>query len=339
MSLEVRLVAVPASALERHATRVATVLEVRVRLRGIGLVAGVVVLDLVVVPDRHPGMGRVQRLELLVGLVQVVLLPELGERLHVAVAVGAGLVDPVGGAGVIGVLIDVVAEADDQVEILLGHRRLGIEVAGLVVLAGEVGDLQRLLGIGRGQGAELPDLRVLVSGLEAVVVLMAGLEAGDALMDCVVLVLAGGHLGPLDDLAEAFVLGDLEGQPGDAVELGDPSPKRDRLGGREARGDAVGELAGLGERRSGAPRHRRIVERKAAPRRRPPRRRPGTRDASGSRSTEICSRQPFALSSDCRNAPTNDSLSRSNPIRVVTLLPGERSGRRLSAGIGSRYFG
>ena len=64
--------------------------RVRILLRGARLAVGVVVLDLVVVPDREEGMRGVHRLQVRVRLVEPVLLPVLAEQLGVAVVVVAG---------------------------------------------------------------------------------------------------------------------------------------------------------------------------------------------------------------------------------------------------------
>ena len=85
------------------------------------LVAGVVVLDLVVIPDHHERMGRMHVLEALVALVEAVLLAVLVERLHVSVAVDAGGVDA--RPAVRALLVDVVAEAENEVEVLLLRQR------------------------------------------------------------------------------------------------------------------------------------------------------------------------------------------------------------------------
>ena len=101
--------------LERDPADIAAVVEVL-------SVAGVVVLDLVVVPDRDEGVGGVQVLQALVALVEPVLLAVLVERLHVAVAVRAGGIGA--RAARVGVgLVDVVAEADDEVQVLLLRQR------------------------------------------------------------------------------------------------------------------------------------------------------------------------------------------------------------------------
>ena len=89
----------------------------RVHLGRVRALAGVVVLDLVVVPDREERVGGMHVLQVLVLLVEAVLLPELGQALHVAVLVGAGLVLAGGRAVVVVVLVDVVAEAEDEVEV------------------------------------------------------------------------------------------------------------------------------------------------------------------------------------------------------------------------------
>src|SRR6185295_4222660 len=86
----------------------------------LGDVAGVVVVDLVVVPGDNPREGGVGRLQVGVGAVLGEALPVAVERGRlgpdVTADVAAGrLVDA--GAG----LVDVVTEVHDEVEVLFGH--------------------------------------------------------------------------------------------------------------------------------------------------------------------------------------------------------------------------
>src|SRR5690606_27311414 len=93
----------------------------------LGEAAGVVVLDLVVVPGQRPGAAQMGGLEVGVGLVlgvaEAVLVEGLGRVVEV-VAHGA-----LGGEAV---LVDVVAEEDDEVDVGLGGE---VAVAGVVAVA------------------------------------------------------------------------------------------------------------------------------------------------------------------------------------------------------------
>src|SRR3954454_9141361 len=88
-----------------------------VLLMGTRLAVGIVVLDLMVVPGREERVRGVHRLQIRVGLIEAVLLPVLVEQLAVTVVVVAAGVEPNALAGPIGILVDVVTQADDQVQI------------------------------------------------------------------------------------------------------------------------------------------------------------------------------------------------------------------------------
>ena len=167
--LEEGLEAARAALEERHAR----VLGGRARL-----VARPVVLDLVVVPDREQRVGGAERAQVGVGVVERVLVAVLRQRLDLGVAVGAGLV-LAHRLVVVVLLVDVVAEADHEVQVVLVRQRgVGGVVAGLVVLAGEEGDPGGLARVGRPRGGEAPDGAVDRAGDEAVVVALARLEHG-----------------------------------------------------------------------------------------------------------------------------------------------------------------
>ena len=164
-----------------------------------GRAAGVVVLDLVVVPQHHGREARLDLAQRLVRAVQRVLLAVLVERLGRADVVDAGLARGLLGAAdlvvahacavldrVVGLVVDVVAEADDEVEVLARHRLVRVVVAVRVVLAGPEGEAHGLQRVGRQRGAEAPDGAVLGRRREAVVVLLVGLEARDPRLDVVV---------------------------------------------------------------------------------------------------------------------------------------------------------
>ena len=85
--------------------------------------------------------------------------------------------DAPGGADRVVVLgVDVVAEADHEVEVLLRQQRVGVEIAEREVLAGEEGEANRLVRVGRERGPEAPDRALLVARREAVVVLLVRLR-------------------------------------------------------------------------------------------------------------------------------------------------------------------
>jgi hypothetical protein len=123
-------------------------------------------------------MRRVHRLQVRVGLVEAVLLPVLAEQLGVPIPVAAGGV--AADAAAVRVLVDVIAEADDEIEVrLVGDRPLGVVEPGLVVLAGVEGDSDRGGGVERWGGLEAADRRLVVLRDEAVVVGTVGLQALD----------------------------------------------------------------------------------------------------------------------------------------------------------------
>jgi hypothetical protein len=104
---------------------------------------GVVVLDFVVVPGHDPGAGRVDALERRVALVEAV-----------TVAVGVqgrdlGAVVLADGGGVGPALVDVVAEMDHQVGVLLGSKRPRRPEAVLPVLARREQEAQPISAPGR----------------------------------------------------------------------------------------------------------------------------------------------------------------------------------------------
>ena len=263
-ALEVRLIA-------RGAARFGIAQLGRQAAAGTG-VAGVVVLHLVVVPDRdhrelgvHPAQRRL-------GAVQRVLGPVLVERLRVPDGVladsGEGVAGPVVGLGV-----DVVAQVDDEVHILVGEQVVGVEVAERVVLAGEEGEAHRLARIGRQRGAEAADLALLAPGGEAVPVLLVRVEAGDASLYRI------GHPRrrpdevARHDLAKATVAGHLELHRARALHVGHARPQGDRVGRRVARDHALCEAPAA---------QARLAARASRPRARASARGGGECDAAGS---------------------------------------------------------
>ena len=223
--------------------------------------AGVVVLDLVVVPQHHGREARLDLAQRLVRAIQRVLLAVLVERLGRADVVDAGLAGGLLGAAdlvvaharavldrVVGLVVDVVAEADDEVEVLARHRLVRVVVAVRVVLAGPEGEAHGLQRVGRQRGAEAPDGAVLGRRREAVVVLLVGLEARDPRLD--VVVDGRGGRQPLvgDHVAEVLVGRHLEVEADPALGVGQARPQRDRARRRLARHDAFREAPAARQR-------------------------------------------------------------------------------------------
>jgi hypothetical protein len=105
-----------------------------------------------------PGMRRLQAPVTFVEGVQVPVLLE-GHRLR---QVEAHLRTP-------GALVDVVAEVDDEVEIVLHHRLIGGEVALAVVLGGE-GEAQAILGRAHRRGGAGPTDRASLTASDEPIV-------------------------------------------------------------------------------------------------------------------------------------------------------------------------
>ena len=184
---------------------------------------GVVVLDLVVVPDRHPRARPASCLQVRIGEVQGVALAVLVERERLAAAMAAHNVatevPPV-------VLVDEVAEEDDEVGRPRREVGVGGEVPGLVVLATRRG--QPELGrIGAGRG-DPPDRAHRVPGAEAK--RHRAVDVDDD-VDAVRLVRPRHDLSRVDDRRERLVVGELP-RDGDvasverrSVRLGEPGPQ------------------------------------------------------------------------------------------------------------------
>ena len=213
--------------------------------------AGVVVLDLVVVPDdHHRGLG-VERAQRLVAPVERVLRAVVGEAdghlRHVGRVAGAAdrVVAHRGPAGerVVGLGVDVVAEADDEVEVLARHHVMRVVEAVGVVLAGEERERELLAGVGGRRGPEAADGALAALRLEAVEVLVVGLEPGHARLDAAADLRPGGDRLARDDVAEALVARDLEPDAAALLDAADARPQRHRLRARVARRDALRERA------------------------------------------------------------------------------------------------
>ena len=230
--------------------------------------AGVVVLHLVVVPEGDHGKLLVHLPEVRVGAVQLVLVAVVLERHRrpvdaTGIAAGRDAADVVVAhagpvrLGVVGLVVDVVAEVDDEVHVEAGQHLVRVVVAVREVLAGEEREGHRLLRVGGQGGAEAAHDGVLRLRREAVEVLLVGLEAGDLRLDRAVHRLARADTLGRHELLEVLVGGHLEGDGRLLVKVVQARPQRDPAGGRVARDDAVGEGAPADERgglRGGQPR-------------------------------------------------------------------------------------
>ena len=178
-----------------------------------------------------------------VGAVELVLVAVLLQRYRFAARIGT---NPVGAGLVVGLGVDVVAEVDDEIEVILGHRGVRVVVAEGVVLAGEEGEADLLVGVGRQCGAEAANGTVLALSREAVVVLRVRLQALDLRLYREVGGRDRGDLLLRDDLAEALVGCDFERHrdlSGDVVQA---RPERHSSRGRVACDDALSEGAASG---------------------------------------------------------------------------------------------
>ena len=169
----------------------------------LGVQAGVVVLDLVVVPRDDPREGGVARLQ--VGVAAV-------ERVPVAVGRQRGDLGRVVGPdrSLAAVLVDVVAEEVHDVDVLGGQGAVRRVVAGRPVLAGREREAHgRRAGPGGGSGAGAADRAGEARRGEPVVEPGVGGEAGGVDVDGVG-VRGGGDGGARgDDLGEGVVGGHL----------------------------------------------------------------------------------------------------------------------------------
>ena len=119
------------------------------------------------------------RLECWVRLVERVPVPVALEREHLRPVVHTRRRRPGPRLGLGPVLVDVVAEMDDQIDVLLGQAPEGGVVAVLPVLAGDERETELLASSG-GRSACAPDRALLRAGEEAVEVVAAGIESLDA---------------------------------------------------------------------------------------------------------------------------------------------------------------
>ena len=189
----------------------------------------------------HPAQRRLGAVE---GVLGPVLVECLREADRVFANAGEGVAGPVVGLGV-----DVVAEVDHEVHVLLDQEVVGVEVAEGVVLAGEEGEADRLARIGRQRGAEAADRALLAASGEAVPVLLVGIQARDPRLDGVPDVVRGLDQVARHDLAKAAVARHLDLHGAAALHVVHPRPQRDGVGrgiaGDHALGEAPAAQAGL----------------------------------------------------------------------------------------------
>jgi hypothetical protein len=166
--------------------------------------AGVVVLDLVVVPGRHERVAGVGGLQVGVGLVEGVPDAVAGKVGRLGADVAANQARPRA------VLVDVVPEVQDHVEVLLGQVPVGGVVAALPALAAHHGEretLQRRPWVGAGLGPSEP--AGVAAGAEPVPVVAAGCQPVDLDVDGVAGRRCGDHPAPGDHIDHAGAGGDL----------------------------------------------------------------------------------------------------------------------------------
>ena len=183
-------------------------------------------------------------------MVDLILLAVVVQRLGVAVVARGVLTHGWLAAYVLGeaLLVDVVPEADHEVEVLLGQVAVrGVE-AGDELLTREEPDPDRLTGALRPRGAEPAGRRVLVLGLEAVEVLVAWLQPRHARLGREVELLRDDRLAVAHDVLEVLVPGHLPPDDRAVVDALDPRPQGDAAGGGLAGGHALLEAPALGQR-------------------------------------------------------------------------------------------
>src|SRR4051812_34529587 len=224
------------------------------------LAAGVVVLDLVVVPQHHGREARMDAPQRRVGAVEPVLRAVVVERDRGTLAGRADAAGAVGTdrarPGLLRLRVDVVAEAEHEVQVVVGHDVVGVVEAVREVLAGPEREAHGLLRVGRERGAEAADRPVRRARREAVEVLLVRAEARDARLQRMPAVAGRDDALRRDDPAEVAVARDLEVRADAPVDVVQARPQRDARGRRLARHDALGEPPAAGERRATAPAER-----------------------------------------------------------------------------------
>jgi hypothetical protein len=206
------------------------------RVQLLRAIVRVVVGDLVIVPRDDPRVRGVGRLQIRVGLVERIAQAIVVERHRLGPAVLAHAREARR------VLVDVVAEKDDQVEVVAEHPPVGAEVAELPVLARGEGHAQAVERRVRRRGRARPaDGAHLTARAKAIPVPARGLEAVDLDVHGVRPVRRGRRRAALDDVAHALVGRDLPlDRHGLARRAGagqhrrrrDPGPQHDARGER-----------------------------------------------------------------------------------------------------------
>jgi hypothetical protein len=107
---------------------------------------GVIVVDLMIIPGDAPRGGGVHGLEGGIGSVESVTVAVLGEGFDF----GAEVLSDATGDG--RAFVDVIAEVDDEVDVIGEHVVVGGKEAGFEVLAGSKGEAEELDGFAWGWG-------------------------------------------------------------------------------------------------------------------------------------------------------------------------------------------
>jgi hypothetical protein len=138
--------------------------------------AGVIVVDLVIVPRHDKGGRRVRGNQVAIRLVQRVSVPVIDDRedfLAVVLPNERGVAPAVGT-----ILVDVVAGVEDEIETLVGDSAKGGEVSGLVVIAAANSETKAVDGgIRRWCGFGPANLTDFAAGAEAIPVFASWLQA------------------------------------------------------------------------------------------------------------------------------------------------------------------
>ncbi len=222
-------------------------------------VAGVVVLDLVIVPADDERRRAVRGDEVGIRLVEAVAVAVVDQRIDLVAGVLAHA--PLGPAAVGAPLVDVVAGVDDEVELLLGDAPVGGEIAGLEVAAAADAEAQPVdRGPGRRRRSRAPGLTELVPGAKAIPVVVRRLEPVHLDVNAVGQFRPGQGLPFLHDGPERRVRRQLpldrDGNHRHAAagqRLGrEPGPQDDAVGQRIAGGDAERERVRIEEHRHAA---------------------------------------------------------------------------------------
>ena len=180
--------------------------EIVLFARVLRLQAGVVVVDLVVVPGDEPRAGRVRGAQMRIAAVPGVAQAVLVERHALA---GVMLAHRIPRAA----LVDVVAEVQHEVDAARHHVAPGVVEALLVMLAARRADAQPVRHVaGRCGGPGTPDGAQRVAGAEPIEIRAAGSQSRDLEMDGVGFVGEGDRAAASQASRERLVLGDLPAQ-------------------------------------------------------------------------------------------------------------------------------